>query len=193
MESLKIKHRTFEIVESVSKDTFIGVRKNKKYFIRQFTPKTQESMELTYAMRKISTSGVKSPKLYWIDEKNGYAVSEYLEGENMCEYLSKNDMDDKLFEQLFLAAYLAKINRMTLDYSPDKWMNVSGTLYYIYPMFIIYQKEKDLVDRYMKLWFNTKELAKFMNEKGIFYDKSRVKDEYSANKEMVLTICKYYR
>ena len=124
MEIIKIKHREFTIIQTLSDNSFVAEKKNKKYFIRKFIPKTQESNELTYALRKLSTSGVKCPKLYLLDEKNGYAVTEYLEGELMSEYLSKNDMTDSLFEQLFRNAYCARINRMTLDYSPDQWMIV---------------------------------------------------------------------
>ena len=193
MEIVKIKHREFSIIQIISDNSFIAERNNKRFFVRKFTPKTQEGNELTYAMEKISMSGVKSPKLYYIDKKAGYVVSEYLEGQLMSEYLGQNDMTDTLYESLFKNAYMAKHSNMTLDYKPDKWMVINDELYYIYPMFIIYKKEKDLTDRYIRLWFNTKDLAKFLSENNVFYDKNRLKDEYSTNKEIVLTVCKYYR
>ena len=193
METIKIKHREFVISKAISDNSYLLERKNKYFFARRFETKTQEAKELAYAIRKISTSGVKCPKLFYLDEKAGYAVYEYLEGSLMSEYLSSNDMDDNLYEQLFKNAYYAKIGGMTLDYEPDKWMKVGNALYYVYPMFIRYQKEKDLVDRYIRLWFNTKELANYMKNINVFYDKSRIKDEYSTNKEIVLMACKYYR
>ncbi len=193
MEIVKIKHREFSIIQIISDNSFIAERKNKKFFVRKFTPKTQEGEEVSYAVEKISMSGVKSPKLYWIDKKAGYIVSEYLEGQLMSEYLGQNDMSESLYEKLFNNAYLAKRANITLDYEPDKWMIVNNELYYIYPMFIIYKKEKDLTERYIRLWFNTKELAKFLSEKNVFYDKNRIKDEYSTNKQIVLMVCKYYR
>ena len=193
METIKIKHREFEIIETVSDNSFIASRKNKKFFVRKFKPYEQEGKELMYALDKIKTSGVSAPKLFWIDKKLGYAVCEYLEGQLMSDYLSKNDMNDSLFEQLFKNAYFAKLSHMTLSYEPDKWMLVNDTLYYIYPVFIIYKKEKDLAERYIRLWFNTTELFEFLKQKGIFYDKKRIKNEYVTNKEIVLTTCKYYR
>ncbi len=193
MEMIKIKHREFEIIETLSDNCFIATRKNNKFFVRKFTPKSEEGNEIAYAVRKIYLSGVKSPKLFYLDEKLGYVVSEYLEGELMSEYLSKNDMTEEMYRQLFYNAYSAKINHMTLDYSPNNWMVVLGDLYYIKPLFIIYQKEKDLVDKYLRLWFNTKELAEFLSKNNVFYDKSRIKDEYSTNKHIVLMTCKYYR
>ena len=193
METVKIKHREFNIVQNVSEHTFVGERKNKKFFIRKFEPKTQEAKELTYAVRKLSTSGVKVPKTYFIDEKLGYIVSEYIEGELVMNYLSSNEMNESLYDSLFKSAYMAKRSGMTLNYEIDKWMISKGELIYIYPMFIIYKKEKDLVDRYIRLWFNTKELAEFMAKNKVSYDKKRLKDEYLTNKEIVLMLCKYYR
>lgn len=193
METIKIKHREFVITDNLSEYSFLIERKGKKYFARKFTPKSQEGGELTYAMRKLSTSGVSVPKLFYIDEKNGYVVSEYIEGELVSDYFSKNDLEESLYEDLFRNAYFAKVNHMTLNYEPDKWMIRNGKLIYIYPMVILYKKEKDLVDCYLRLWFNTKELAKFLSEKGVFYDKSRVKDDFSTNKAIVLMTCKYYK
>ncbi len=193
MEVIKIKHREFEILENISENSLILERKNIKFFARRFEPRTQDAKEIAYAIRKIATSGVKCPKLYYLDEKAGYAVFEYLNGSTVMQYLSENDITENMYEQLFKNAYYARLSGMTLNYEPDKWMLVDGTMYYVYPMFILYKKEKDLVDRYIRLWFNTKELAKFMENNGVFYDKTRIKDEFSTNKEIVLMTCKYYR
>ena len=193
MEVIKIKHREFVILENISENSLILERKNIKFFARRFEPRTQDAKEIAYAIRKIATSGVKCPKFYYLDEKAGYAVFEYLNGSTVMQYLSENDITENMYEQLFKNAYYARLSSMTLNYEPDKWMLVDGIMYYVYPMFILYKKEKDLVDRYIRLWFNTKELAKFMENNGVFYDKTRIKDEFSTNKEIVLMTCKYYR
>ena len=88
---------------------------------------------------------------------------------------------------------MAKSGRMTLNYSPDKWIISNGVLYYVYPWFINYNPKEELSEKYLRLYFNTKELAEFLDKNGVFYDKSRIKDEYSTNKEMVLMTVKYYR
>ena len=193
MEKIRIKHRDFEIVETISDDSFLMKYKDKNYFVRKFDPKSEVGKILSYAVERIAHSGVKSPKLYWIDNKAGYIVSEYVTGMNMMEYLSKNDMSEELYDQLFKIAYLARVKGMTLNYEIDKWMIRNNELVYIYPSFIVYKKEKDLVEKYLRLWFNTKELASFMDKNGVFYDKSRIKNEYATNKNIVLMTCKYYR
>lgn len=193
METIKIKHRTFEIIERLSLDNFIVERKGKQYFVRQFDPKSQEGKELAYCLKNLSTSGVKIPKLHYLDDRNGFAVSEIIIGEKLSDYLSHSDMSEELFEQLFRNAYFAKVHSMTLDYEPEWWTLVNNTLYYTRPIFIKFQKEKDLADHYIRLWFNTHELAKYLAKLGISYDKSRIKDEYSTNKQVVLTVLKHYR
>lgn len=193
MEIVKIKHREFNVLETLSEDSFLLERKGKKYFAKQFTPKTQEGYELSYSARRLSTSGVKIPKIYWIDDKNGYVVTQYLEGQLMSDYLSENDPQESQYEQLFKNAYFARVANMTLNYEPEKWMLVNNELYYLSLMTIRYQKPKDLVDRYIRLWFNTNELAKYLKDLDKNYDKSRIKNDFSTNKEIVLMTCKYYR
>ena len=193
MLELKIKRKLFEIIEEKSSTSFIGVFKNKKYYINKYEPHTEAGEELAFSVSRIKSAGIKSPKLFLLDKKNGYIVREYIEGESVMELISKSDLSEDIYHQLFLNEYMAKINRMTLDYEPDKWILSNGTLYYVYPHFIIYDEEKDLVKRYLRLWFNTKELIQFLSKHGLSFDKTRLKDEYTTNKEIVLTTVKHYR
>ena len=52
METVKIKHREYQIVETVSDNSFIAERKDNKYFVRKFVPKSDEGNGLTYALEK---------------------------------------------------------------------------------------------------------------------------------------------
>lgn len=193
MEILKIKFRKFEVIEHQSDDVLIARHGKKTYQITKFDSKSDEGKELAYQINRVSTCGVKVPKLYILDKRNGYIVKEYVIGETIMEMIAKNNLDEKVFEQLFQNAYLAKINRITLNYEPDKWLYSDGVLYYTYPYFIIYNEEKDLVKRYLRLWFPTKELQTFLKNNGLEIDKNRMKEEYAVNKEIVLMICKYYK
>ena len=66
--------------------------------------------------------------------------------------------------------------------------------YITFTLFILsISKEKDLVEKYIRLWFNTKETASFMKENGLSFDSGRIKNEYEVNKQIVLMTCKYYR
>ena len=193
MTELIIRHRAFNIIEQKSNTSFIGVFKGKKYYINKFVPHTEAGEELCYSTLRIKSAGIKAPKVLLIDKKNGYVVREYLEGESVMEIISREDLSEDIYHQLFINAYMAKTNRMTLNYEIDKWIMKDGVLYYVYPYFIIYDEEKDLIKRYLRLWFNTKELIQFLSKHDLSYDKARLKDEYTTNKEIVMMTIKHYR
>ena len=193
MSEIKIKHRLFEIVEELSEKQLIATYKGKKYFIDLFEPKSKAGSEITFSCNRISSAGIRSPRIKIIDKKHGYIVREYLEGVSIMEMIAKDELPEEVYHQLFLNAYLAKRSAMTLNYEPDKWIWIDNTLYYVYPHFIIFNEEKDLVKHYLRLWFPTKELIQFLSQNGLTFDKNRLKDEYATNKAIVLMVCKHYR
>ena len=193
MDSIKIKHRIFEKVKDLTDDSFLATYKGLEYEVFKFDYKTEAGDALMYSLMRIKNAGIKAPKLFWIDKKAGYAVREYLQGESVMELISKENIPEDLYRQLFLNEYLAKVNKMTLNYEPDKWIIKDGTLYYMLPQFIIYNEEKDLVKKYLRLWFPTKELAQFLANHNLSFDRTRLKEELATNKEMVLMVCKFYK
>ena len=193
MSEIKIKHRIFEKVKDLSEDSFLASYKGQEYEVFKFDYKTEAGDALMYSLMRIKNAGIKAPKLFWIDKKAGYAVREYLQGESVMELISRENIPEDLYRQLFLNEYLAKVNSMTLNYEPDKWIIKDGTLYYMLPQFIIYNEEKDLVKKYLRLWFPTKELAQYLANHNLSFDRTRLKEELATNKEMVLMVCKYYK
>ena len=193
MSEIKIKHRIFEKIKDLSEDSFLATYKGQEYEVFKFDYKTEAGDALMYALNRIKNSGVKAPKLFWIDKKAGYAVREYIEGRSALDLLSKENLSEDFYNQLFKNEYLAKINGMTLNYEPDKWIIKDNTLYYILPQFIIYNEEKDLVKKYLRLWFPTKDLAQYLANRNLSFDKTRLKEELATNKELVLLVCKYYK
>ncbi len=193
MEQIKVKFKTYDIIENIDDDTFVVIRKDKKYLVTKFVPKSEEGEELSYSMNRISTSGVSTPKLIAIDKKQGYIIREHIVGDNLMNMLSIGNLEEKIYEQLFFNAYMAKINRITLNYEPDKWVFSNGKLFYMYPFFIIYNDEKDLVKKYLRLWFPTKELQAYLKAHNLPLENRSIKEEYAVNKEIVLMTCKYYK
>ena len=193
MSEIKIKHRIFEKVRDLSDESFVATYKGKEYEVFKFDYKTEAGDALMYALNRLKNSGVKAPKLFWIDKKAGYAVREYLEGENVLKLLSKENLSEDLYKQLFLNEYYAKASGMTINYEPDKWIIKDNTLYYMLPQFIVYSEDKDLVKKYIRLWFPTKELAQYLEKHNLSFDRARLKEELATNKELVLLVCKYYK
>ena len=193
MEQIKIKHRLFEKVEDLSESSFIAARKDKKYEVIVFDYSSEQGSKLLYSLSRIYNSGIKSPKIFYVDKKAGYIVRELVQGENMMNFISKQDITEDIYKALFNNRYIAKVSSLTLNYEPDKWVLCDNCLYYMGTEFIPYDESKDLVHKYMRLWFNTKELAQYLTNNNLPYDKTRIKDEYSTNKEIVLMTVKYYK
>ena len=193
MEIIKACHKEYEITQIISDDCFVGRRKGKNFFIRKYEPYSDDGQLFSYEIKKLSNTGIKMPKLYGVDKKHGYIISEYIEGETLMDVLSREDLKEEVLEQLFKNAYLAKVNKMTLNYEPDKWKIKDGVIFYTYPLFIKYDEKKDLALKYLSLYFNTVQLQSFLKNKGVFYDKSRLKSTNETNREMVLMTCKYYK
>ena len=190
---IKTFFKKYEVVEKLDDNTFLAVCKNKKFLVRTFEYVPEDGQELEYSLTRIKSSAIKAPKLELFDRKNKYAIIEYIEGESMAKYLSKHELNDDIYKQLFDTAYFAKMARITLNYEPDRWLLSEGKLYYVYPHILEYNEQKDLVKHYIRLWFNTKELSQFLNEKGLDFDKTRIKDEYTTNKEILLKTVSFYR
>lgn len=193
METIKACHKEYIIKEQLDDQNFICERKGQLFFIRKYEKYLEEGQLLAFQIKKVTNMGIKTPKLYGIDKRNGYIVSEYIDGETLMDILSREDIDEKYIEQLFENSYRAKINKVALNYEPDKWKVRDGVVYYTYPYFIKYTKEDDFTVKGLPLYFNTHELANFMHNKGVFYDKNRIKNTYDTNKQIVLITCKYYK
>lgn len=193
MSTFRIKRREFEIIQDLSVDSYIGVYKNKQYHLKKYDPSNSDDVTYALSIKKLSNTGVKTPKLYFIDKKSGFIVREYIDGETIDKIIAREDLDEDVYRQLFINAYMAKISRITLDYQIDNWVIADKTLYYVSDRYMPFKEEKDLVKGFLRYWFKTKELVEFLRKKGLNIDKNRVKDEYSTNKEMVLMTCKYYK
>ena len=193
MSTIKIKHREFEIIKELSDKNLIASHKGKEYLIEKFDYSKDEGKAFVYALNRIKSAGISAPKVFCLDKKAGLVAKELIQGKLITELLAENDLEETVIEQLFLVAYLAKINRMTLNYNPDNWMWSNNKLFYMKSDFIEYDPEKDLVKKYLRLWFPTKECSEFLSKNGLNISKNRLNNEYLVNKQIVLMTCKYYK
>lgn len=188
METIKIKHKQFEVLEIVSIDTFKCNFKNQTYLVKKYEP---GSVELDM-FKKLLKTNVSLPKVKYIDKKSGYVASELLDGVLLSDYILNNDFNEDIYKQIFRNSYMARTAGYNLDYSLDKWMLVDNRLVYVDSFCAKYDPRVDFTKEKMREWFMTRELAKFYENKGILFDKNRIKNEFAVNKEMVLMTCKYY-
>ena len=193
MDSFKIKHKEFEILEIIKDDAFKCSYKNKVYFIKKYDLENSDSRLRFNMAQRIGQTNVCQPKLKLVDKKSGYIVKEFIEGTLISDYILDHDFDDNIYKKIFLNAYMARVVGLTLDFSLDKWMLVGQDLYYVDDFCDKYNPNNDFTKAKLSQWFFTKDLLKFYENNGILFDKTRIKEEYAVNKEMVLTTCKYYQ
>ena len=193
MNSITIKRKEFEIVEIINNNSFKCSFKDKFYFVKHYNmEKSSEESKFNNCL-KLNKSAVNFPKIFLADKRSGYIAFEYLDGVLLSDYILENDFDENIYRQVFLNSYMAKAIRLQLDFSLDQWMLADKNLFYVGDYCESYQPEKDFTKTQIREWFLSKELVKFYENKGILFDKSRVKDDYTVNKEMVLMTCKYYQ
>lgn len=188
MENIKIKRKYFEVVEIISNDTFKATFKNQEYLVKKYDPDST-SLDM---LKKLNKSNIRVRRMKYLDKKSGYVAFEWLEGQLVSDYILDNDFNENIYKQIFKNSYMARAAGLNLDYSLDKWMLVNDELIYVSEYCEKYDPSNDFTKGKMREWFYTRELEQFYKQKGILFDKSRIKNEFVVNKEMVLMTCKYY-
>ena len=192
MENIKIGFKTFEIIEEIKENTYKAKRKNKLYYVRIFPNDANSCLNYLESHKKFNNTGVKHPKVVALDKKKLIVISEFIDGPTVQELLIKSDLDEKIYEKIFLMTYLARANREALNYDPELYRFDGEELYYMGTDLYPYKDELKFVDKGIKLWFYTKEFNQLITEKGLAGNKDRIKQDFAINKEIVLMTCKYY-
>lgn len=193
MEQITFKKDTYQVVEELN-SYILKVEKDGKFFIVfDFSNNATAFADFKFAHKRLKNSGITIPTLYVLDKKAHRALLEYIEGPTGLDLLSEKDIEDNIFEQLFLMNYKARINTMRLDFHPDKLRVKDNKLYYLPFTFTTYVRSEDFTEQELKLWFYGKDGSNYLLEHGYKIDKNRISNEYEGNKKMVLTVVKYFR
>ncbi len=195
MQTIVIKRKKFEVIEQLGENSF-KVKKGKKfYFVKRFGENEEAFFNFKKVCSDIYNLGVPCPEVCIADKKTFDIALTYIDGVNAFEYLTKNHITDKQLENLYRANWIAKLNKGAIDFDPDKWMFAGDKVYYIaYTLGTYSEKDKDkLINGDIKKWYFTKEFRAFAAEKGVEIDKSLIKTEFEANREIMLAACKYYK
>ncbi|MBE6136405.1 MAG: hypothetical protein E7181_03965 [Erysipelotrichaceae bacterium] len=193
MENIVIKKKEYTPIKELGENLLLVQREGKKYVVRWLGIKTNAFSDFKYAMKRMKTSNVASPEVYYLDKKTGYALMHYVDGPTMYEELIDHDFDDDVYVQLFNIQWMARKSMMQLDYNPQNFRIENGKIYYIPFTFDFYKKSNDFVEKDLRLWFYTKEFEKMLTENGQLLQHSRLLPDFDLNKKMVLTVVKYYR
>lgn len=191
MDVLICKKKKYEIIEQINEQTY-KVRLKKKYFyFYQF--KDEDSFNLYLKKYNfLKNTGVRILKIRRLDKKMFNIVVDYIEGDNPLILLTKGNLPDSIYEQIFLMAWYAKTDHVLLDFKPDNFIFYNGELYYKSLDFYPYEEKNAFQTNDIYLWVYSKKLVEYLASKDLPVDMSRVKDEYLTNKEVVLKTVRYY-
>lgn len=193
MDTIEIKKETYQVIERINSYLLKVSKDEKEYLAYDFSNNPEAFFDFKFAAKRFKSAGILTPKVIEIDKKSHRALVEYLDGEVAFDILRNKDIDEKIIEQLFFANYKARINAMRLDFNPKKFIIKDEKLYYTPFTFTNYVRDEDFTQKEIRLWFYTNEFRDLLIKEGLPIDKSRLKNEFERNKEIVLTVVKYFR
>lgn len=192
-EVIEIKRKEFEVIKSLGEHSFLGTRKNKLFFIKDFGKNENSFYRYVETETKMNATGIAHPKIYVYDKNTHVVASEYIEGDTVLKILLEKDLPDEIIEEAFRANWFSKRNKIGLHYEPEKWIYRNGKLYYICVVDEPFDDKKTFEKRGIRLWFYTRDFILHLNSLGIRGDLSRIGDsEAGVNKRIALAVVQYY-
>lgn len=193
MQQIEIKRKIFDVLEKLGERSFKVARKNDLYFLKDFGDDKKGFEDFVDRTNTLKVTGVKTPKVYLYDKNARIIILEYIDGSFMSEYLSSQDADDNIYQKLFQMFWLAKMDKLYLDYRPGNFKLFNNNLYYMPFTYKKFVDNNEFLNEDIYYWFATPKLEKYLLSAGFSFDHKRVKNDYVINKEITLTSIKYYR
>ena len=193
MEFFEIKRKIFEVEEKIGERSYRVSRNGKVFFLKDFENDKKGFEQYVDSEWKLNATGIPHPKVYAYDKNLLIVASEFIEGQTVLEDLMKADLPEEFFPLIFKANWFSKTHKLPLDYDPEFWKMVNGKLYFVGTVGKSFDEKGYFEKAPMRLWFYTKDFAKYLLRKGLPVDKSRVpENEAAINKQMALIVVKYY-
>lgn len=192
VETIVIKRKEFEILERLGNRSFKISRKGKTYFLKNYEGDRDGFDRFVRNQHKFSTSSIPTPKVYMYDKSALIAIVDFIEGESVTQTLIKGDLPESYYEEIMKLDYFARNDKMILDFKPCNFIFNGKKLVYVAFRFANYKPEDAFTQTDIFLWFYSKHFVNYLKKLNLPYDESRLGNEYALNKEIALTVCKYY-
>lgn len=193
METLIVKKKIYQVVESLGERTFLVELDSKKFVIKTFEPKSASFKNFLFAAKRLSNANIRIPNPIKSDKKQGTVLLPYIEGKTAFEELLEHDLEEKVIEDLFIQNWNARSHKLRLDFNPQSFKIVNNELVYMTYLFRDYKREEDFTNNEVWLWFYTKKFVDLLIKQGIKIEKTRLLPENERNKQVVLQVVKYFR
>lgn len=192
MDTIEVKRKSFEIIAPIGERSFKVSRKGKTFFLKTFANKEDFDTFMSY-VKKFDNLAIVTPKIFRIDKKAYRVVMQYIEGTRILDMLIKGDLEEKFYEMIFEIDWLARNDKLQLDFRPNQFVYDGKQMYYLPFRCRAYDNKESFANYYIKLWFYTEDLVKYLKEMDLPYDEKRIGNVYQKNKDMALMAVKYYK
>ena len=193
MEEIVIKKQTYKVIKELNSVSYLVSLNDKQYVAYDFSDNFNGFDDFRFAVKRLKNCGLTMPNVLVVDKKNYRFLVEYIDGPTIEEMLIEDDLEEKIIEQAFILNYKARINGVRLDFNPRKFRCRDGVLYYIPFTFTSYIRAEDFSQKEIRYWFYTNDFVEYCISNGIPVNKNRLLGEYERNKQIVLTVVKYFR
>ena len=193
MEFFEIKRKIFEVEEKIGERSYRVIRNGKVFYLKDFENDKKGFEQYVDTEWKLNATGIPHPKIYAYDKNLLLVASEYIEGTTVLDDLIKADLPEEYIIQAFKANWFGKKHKLALNFDPEYWKFINGKLYYVGSVSSVLDEKAFFEKAPMRLWFYTKDFAKYLLRKGLPVDRQRVpENEAAVNKQMALLVVKYY-
>lgn len=193
IEEILVKKNTYKVEEELNSFSLLVSKDDKKYVVYNFTGQYIAFDNFKFAAKRLKNCGIITPKVLEIDKKNYRVLAEYIEGPTAFEMIAENELEDSILEQVFNNNFRARYNHLRLDFNPEKFRIRDGKLIYMPFTFTKYIREEDFTEKEIRLWFYTKEFVEELRKIGLPQNDKRLMNEFQRNKQIVLTVVKYFK
>lgn len=193
MQQIEIKRKFFDVIEKLGERSYKVSRKGDLYFLKDFGTDKSGFEDFVDRTNELKVTGVKSPKIYLYDKNSRIIVMDYIDGPYLSEIIAENDLEEEIIAKLFQTFWLAKIDKLYLEYRPGNFKLHKDNLVYIPFKYKKFVNNNDFLNNDLLYWFPTSKLEEYLLSTGLSFDHKRIKNEYLTNKQMTLMSIKYYK
>lgn len=179
------KHRNYEVINMINLHDFLLCRKNKYFHLKTFDNIDDFKKEINEYKTK-TKYGIYVPKMLKTSKRELSILFEYVGEETIDSLLAKGDIDEKIFDKLFIIYRFARFSHIELNYYPENFAYYNGELYYLLYEFSKENKDKNLENYGIRFWFSGEEGLSHLKELGYSVDNSRLLSKGELNKKIVL-------
>lgn len=142
MEFLNVNDKSFEIIKLLGKGkggySYLVTDHERKYVLKQihhepcdyyqFGNKIESEMRDYERLKQV---GIRMPEMYDVDILNERILKEYIEGETVADFVSRNEVKQEFIEQVKEMCTLLYPAGLNIDYYPTNFVVQNNLLYYI--------------------------------------------------------------